>query len=318
MREIEKIALTLQSIFAYGGKMKHIYKPLATMLLLLLLIACNDKETEVHGVSRQKPQSADVNTVNVAVMPTLDCLPLYVAEASDMFSRQGLSVRLMTYTSQMDCDTAIQRGWAGVAVSDKIRADRMAASGTELQYLFYTDTYWQLIANSRSRIHETSQLGNKMVAIARYSATDTYATMLIGRAKAKADVFKVQVNDVSIRLKMLQNNSVDAAMLTEPYATVARQNGHNVLADSRNDGLRYGVFIAAEEFSRQTAYRQKLDRMKKIYDSASDSIRKYGYMHYKDILKDKYRLTEGNIKMLDKDLWQKANDKKQNDDYGKK
>lgn len=310
MPEIEKIALTLQSIFAYGRKMKHIYKPLSTMLLSLLLIACNGSETAPEAVSRKKTQAEDLNTINVAVMPTLDCLPLYVAEASDMFSRNGLSVNLMTYTSQMDCDTAIQRGWAGVSVSDKIRADRMAASGSELQYLFYTDTYWQLIANSRSRIHETSQLGNKMVAIARYSATDTYATMLIGRARAKADVFKVQVNDVSIRLKMLQNNSVDAAMLTEPYATVARQNGHNVLADSRNDGLRYGVFVAAEEFSRQTAYRQKLDRMKKIYDSASDSIRKYGYMHYKDILKDKYRLTEGNIKMLEKDLRHKTNDKK--------
>ena len=43
---------------------------------------------------------------------------------------------------------------------------------------------------------------------------------------------------------------------------------------------------------------------------ASDSVRKYGYLHYKDILRDKYRLTEGNIKMLEKDLWHKTNDKK--------
>ena len=62
MPEIEKIALTLQSIFAYGRKMKHIYKPLSTMLLSLLLIACNGSETAPEAVSRKKTQAEDLNT----------------------------------------------------------------------------------------------------------------------------------------------------------------------------------------------------------------------------------------------------------------
>ena len=36
------------------------------------------------------------------------------------------------------------------------------------------------------------------------------------------EVFKVQINDVALRLQMLLNNEMDAMLLTEPQATTAR------------------------------------------------------------------------------------------------
>ena len=45
-----------------------------------------------------------------------------------------------------------------------------------------------------------------MIAITRYSATDYLATLAIDSVHPKYDVYRVQINDVNIRLKMLLNN----------------------------------------------------------------------------------------------------------------
>ena len=59
-----------------------------------------------------------------------------------------------------------------------------------------------------------------MLAMTRYSATDLLADYAVDSAKLKSEqVFKIQVNDVNIRLKMLLNNEIDAVLLTEPQAT---------------------------------------------------------------------------------------------------
>ena len=65
-----------------------------------------------------------------------------------------------------------------------------------------------------------------MIAITRYSATDYLATLAIDSVHPKYDVYRVQINDVNIRLKMLLNNEMDAVLLSEPQATRARLEGH--------------------------------------------------------------------------------------------
>ena len=77
--------------------------------------------------------------------------------------------------------------------------------------------------------------------MARYSATDYLTDLAIDSGKPKYDVYRVQINDVQIRLRMLLNNEMDAMLLPEPQATKARLEQHVLLMDSRDKNLQLGA-----------------------------------------------------------------------------
>ena len=142
--------------------------------ILLFFNAC--KKEDIKAVSfADEAYEAWVNDsamIKIAVMPTLDCLPIYVASERGIFARNGASVSLYSYAAQMDCDTALTGGWVDAMATDLVRAERLKKQGMLLSYLTSTDLHWQLVASKMARVKRLNQMENKMVAMSRYSATD--------------------------------------------------------------------------------------------------------------------------------------------------
>lgn len=265
---------------------KNIFAILA--LIGLTVWGCGPSEKEKRQLTRQEKAHRDSlykASFKVGVMPTLDCLPLFVAKEKRLFDTLGVDVNLKRYMAQMDCDTALANGRVEGSITDLIRADRLQKKGTALSYPIATDTYWQLITNRKSRISELKQLSDKMISMTRFSATDYLADVAIDSAKPKYDVYRVQINDVNIRLKMLLNNEMDATFLTEPQATMARMAGNKVLMDSRDKDVCLGVFAFREKDMKDNHRKKQLDLFVKAYNMAVDSINKNGLASYSDILK---------------------------------
>ena len=258
------------------------------LLTALLLASCGQTYEEKKRISRQQRLQLlreDSAALKVAVLPTLDCLPLYVAHESQLFQKLGADVRLKRYTAQMDCDTALEHGRVEVMVSDLVRTERLIDQGTPMAYLTATDAYWQLLTNRATRIRQLKGLDDKMIAMTRYSVTDLLADLATDSAGLKSErVFKVQVNDVHVRLRMLQNNEMDAMLLTEPQATEARLSHHRVLLDTRQLNLRMGVLAARKQTVGDSTRQQQLEALRKGYNMACDSIAKKGIGHYRDLI----------------------------------
>ncbi len=258
------------------------------MTCLLLLAACGQSYEETKRITRQQRLDAarkDSAALKIAVMPTLDCLPLYVAEHYQLFDSLKGGVRLKFYMAQMDCDTAMERGRVEGAFTDLVRARRMEDRGLKLRYTAATNAHWQLIANRNARIRQLKQLDDKMVAMTRFSATDMLTDGVIDSVKLDKDrVFKVQINDVSVRLLMLQNNEMDAMWLTEPHATAARLLKNNVVYDTRKEDVRLGVLAFRDKEMQRKGRSQQLGLFLKAYNQACDSINKYGVRHYRELI----------------------------------
>lgn len=240
-------------------------------LATLFLVACGKSEDEMKRMSKMEKARKDSiyrAAFKIAVMPTMDCLPLFYAKEKGYFDSLGVDVRLPMYYAQMDCDTALTGGTVEGAITDLVRGERLAKRGTPLNYEIATNTYWQLIANHRARVRTVAQLSDKIIAITRLSATDRLAAMAIDSAKPKEEVYRVQINSVKVRLDMIHNNLLDAAFFTEPQATAARIGTaqapakNPVLADSRKMGVTWGVFAfrtkAMEEKTEENNWRSCL------------------------------------------------------------
>lgn len=267
----------------------------------LLLFSCGQSYEETKRLSREqrlKLFRADSAALKIAVMPTLDCLPIFVAKDHQLFDT-AVDIRLKTFTAQMDCDTALQRGWVEGSITDLVRAERMKSQGLALEYMTATNAYWLLLGNRHQRITTLSHLDDRMVAMTRFSVTDLLTDLVVDSAKLKTEhVLRIQVNDVNIRLKMLENNELDALLLTEPQATQALLLKHKTLLDTRRLDMQMGALVFRTKGMDNVTRQRQMAAFMKGYDAACDSINKYGVSYYRDVLKRHYTLSEQALKEL--------------------
>lgn len=185
----------------------------------------------------------------------------------------------------------------------------------KLRYPAVTGAYWQLIANRNARVKQLKQLDDKMVAMTRFSATDLLTDRMIDSVKLDKDrVYKVQINDVSVRLLMLQNNEMDVLWLMEPQATAARMMKNGVVYDSRKDSLQLGVLVFREQEMRHPERAEQLKLFMQAYDQACDSINKYGVRHYRDIIVERCQVKKNMLDSLpDKIKYERARGPRERD-----
>ena len=254
-------------------------------LAALLLYACKDDSAERAAQVRRAQQIADSLALKVAVTPTLDCLPLYLAMEQNWFEEEGVSVQLHPYTAQMDQDTALLRHHVEGMTTDRIRTKWVKEQGMDVEEVATTTLKWQLVTNKTARIKQLLQLDDKMIAMTRHSATDMLAQKAIDSGGLQADrVFRIQVNDVHVRLGMLENGIMDAMLLPEPQATQARMEGHLVLFDTDSMGLQLGIIVFSKEIMADTMRQHQIEQFLKVYHAACDTIASNGLKHYRDLI----------------------------------
>lgn len=273
---------------------------------VMLLTACGQSYEETKRQNRQQRREAlrrDSAALKIAVMPTLDCLPLYVAEYHQLFDTLNGGVRLKPFNAHIDCDTAIMRQRVEGSVSDLVRAACIEKHGVKLRYVVATNAYWQLITNKNSRIHQLKQLDDKMVAMTRFSVTDMLSDVIVDSVKLRDEhLFRVQINDLNVRMDMLRNNELDAMFLPEPQATMARNAKHPVLLSTTQLDMQMGVIVFREQEMRRPERHKQLDLFVKAYNAACDSINKKGVRFYRDIVVKRCGVAAIVVDSLPKDI----------------
>ncbi len=259
-----------------------------SFIAAMLLVACGqsyEEKVKLGLAERSRIAKENAAAFKVAVMPTIDGMPVYLAKQKHWFDSTKVDVRLRVYNAQMDCDTALKGKSVEVALTDLKRLENMANKKVELLKLGATAAYWQLIGNRTARIKSPSQLGDKMVAMTRFSATDFLTDEVLKGVKVSAPVFKVQINDVLLRFNMLQNNEMDAMWLPEPQATAARLYKHTVIADSRKVHDKLGVVVMRPQLQKDKDRIKQLSAFIMGYNRACDSLNLYGVSCYAELVK---------------------------------
>ena len=271
------------------------------MVALLLIVGCGQSYEDTKRQNREQRlrlMREDSAAFKVAVMPTLDCLPVYVAKERQLFDT-AVDIRLKLFTAQMDCDTALMNKRVEVSITDLVRAERMMKQGVPLKYIASTNAYWLLISNRQQRINDLKHLDDKMLAMTRYSVTDMLGRIAVDSAKLKPErVFRIQVNDVNIRLKMLENNEMDALFVTEPQATQALLAKHRVLLDTRKMDMQMGAFVSRTDSMSDKNRQRQMAAFLKGYNAACDSINQYGVRNYTAVIRKYYSVSEQALKRL--------------------
>lgn len=268
------------------------------ILAVLTLVSCgkNDKELQAERQAQKLAErEAYQKAYKIAVMPTMDCLPAYLLKDSLLYDTAKVDIRLCRFNAQMDCDTAMIGGSVQAAFSDLVRTERLKHRNKVLMhYLTDTNLYWQLIADKDSKLKQLSDLSDKIVAMTRFSGTDLLTDMAVKKAKPKYQVFRVQVNDVLVRLAMLQNHEIDAYWFAEPQITKALSADNNSLFNSEDAGVHLGVVAIMDKVRRQ----DEEAAFAAAYDKAVEQINKNGVKYYSALIQKYMKVDESVVRAL--------------------
>ena len=268
------------------------------ILAVLTLVSCGKSDKELQA-ERQAQKLAEreayQKAYKIAVMPTLDCLPAYLLKDSLLYDTAKVDIRLCRFNAQMDCDTAMIGGSVQAAFSDLVRTERLKHRNKVLMhYLTDTNLNWQLIADKDSKLKQLSDLSDKIVAMTRFSGTDLLTDMAVKKAKPKYQVFRVQVNDVLVRLAMLQNHEIDAYWFAEPQITKALSADNNSLFNSEDAGVHLGVVAIMDKVRRQ----DEEAAFAEAYDKAVEQINKNGVKYYSALIQKYMKVDESVVRAL--------------------
>ena len=268
------------------------------LLVALMVVSCGKSDKELQAERQAKMQAereAYQKAYKIAVMPTMDCLPAYLLKDSLLYDTAKVDIRLCQFNAQMDCDTAMIGGTVQAAFTDLVRAERLKhRSKVLMHYLTDTNLNWQLIADKESKLKKLSDLSDKIVAMTRYSGTDLLTDMVVKKAKPKYQVFRVQVNDVLVRLAMLQSHEIDAYWFAEPQITKALAGDNNALFNSQDAGVHLGVVAVMDKVRRQ----EEEAAFASAYDKAVELINKNGVKYYSALIQKYMKVDEAVVRSL--------------------
>lgn len=267
------------------------------LLTAFIIMGCQVSEQDDSLIEKRKNKVEEVayqRAFKVGVMPTMDCLPIFLLKDSALYNLDDIDIRLKEYTSQRDCDTAMINGRVQAAVTDLVQAEYLKdEKNAVLDYMTETNATWQLMATPASGIKQVEDLGDKVIGLAFNSVTQYLTIQVISSHSIKNRTYGSQINDIFIRMQMLRNKQLDAVWTSEPQTTQAKILGNKEIYNSTKQDFTPGaiVFVNAPKVEKRQAFED-------AYNKAVDIINKHPIQYFAPLIKKYMRVDDKVISAL--------------------
>lgn len=198
---------------------------LTSVLLTLLLSACGS-------------QPAATVAVRLGLLPIVDALPIYIAEAEGLFAERGLQVEFVAVASAAERDQLLQAGQIDGMINDLIST--LFYNRTEAQIVVVrlartaTSTYpqYRVLASRDSGIDAVAGLAGVPIGISEGTVIEYVTDRLLRAEGLSADkIVYLAVPRIPDRLALLDSGELKAATLPDPLASLALAGGATVVVD---------------------------------------------------------------------------------------
>ncbi|VTY03110.1 NMT1/THI5 like protein [uncultured Prevotella sp.] len=267
------------------------------LLTAFIIMGCQVSEKDDSLIEKRKNKVEEVayqRAFKVGVMPTMDCLPIFLLKDSALYNPDDIDIRLKEYTSQRDCDTAMINGRVQAAVTDLVQAEYLKdEKNAVLDYMTETNATWQLMATPASGIKQVEDLGDKVIGLAFNSVTQYLTIQVISSHSIKNRTYGSQINDIFIRMQMLRNKQLDAVWTSEPQTTQAKILGNKEIYNSTKQDFTPGaiVFVNAPKVEKRQVFED-------AYNKAVDMINKHPIQYFAPLIKKYMRVDDKVISAL--------------------
>jgi NitT/TauT family transport system substrate-binding protein len=230
------------------------YATVIAMLAMSALTACGGSDSPKSSSGLEKTD------LKVGLLPIPDVATVYLARSKGYFKAEGLNVTPTILSNGSETISRVMSGGVDFSYSAYIPIVQAASSGVKIRVV--SDGYqgrsnlYPIITLPNSPIHSAKELAGKKIGLIN---TKGFPSLLTDAALKNAGVEPKDVHLVGIQYPnmpvALQNHSIDAAFMTEPYLSQSQQKfGARMIVDTMagpTADLPVGGYIASQKFAKE-------------------------------------------------------------------
>jgi NitT/TauT family transport system substrate-binding protein len=184
------------------------------------------------------PAPAGPTPVRIGVLPILEALPMYVANAEGLFEKEGLQVELVPVASAAERDQLMQSGQIDGMINDLVSTALYNAKGPQITIVRLaraastTDPQYRVLAAKDSGIKTVGDLAGVPIGISEGTVIEYVTDRLLEAEGLSPDqITFLAVPKIPDRLALLDSGELRAATLPDPLASLAIAGGATVVVD---------------------------------------------------------------------------------------
>lgn len=190
------------------------------------------------------------NTVNLGLLPIMDNLPFYVAEAKGLYRKYRVDVKLVPFSSAIERDMAYRSGAVDGGVGDILAAALMEDTDTDISIISLSlgaapqEGRFAVLASPKAKFKRLRDLRNVPIGISGNSIIEYVTDRLMAETGvSEKDVAKLDIPKLPVRTEMLLSGKLQAAVLPDPMAAYALARGARLIADDTSKNLSQSVIF---------------------------------------------------------------------------
>lgn len=225
---------------------------------------------------------AEAETIKLGLLPSIDAIPFIVAHEQGFDKEQGVNLDIQTFKSAKDRDVAFQAGQVEGLSADLVAISIYNEAGQDVKITSTTFGEFDLLTGNPD-VKSVADLKGKSVILSKNTSTQyTMAMMLKQAGLTEGDITVTEVPQIPTRLELLKNNQADAAVLPQPFVTMGKEAGLNILGSTHTAEIN--PFVLAFP---QSVIDEKADAIRDMYaayDQAVDYMKSHDQSEYIDLI----------------------------------
>ncbi len=226
-----------------------------SLLLLfgLILGACAPAAEEAAEAPAEEQESAqkeaEPTTLKIAVLPIMDALPMFVAEAEGLFAVHGVNVEFIPVASAPERVQIMQAGQADGTVNEILSVMFFNKESAQMQAVRFAHkatpehAHFYILAAGNSGISDVEGLKGVEIGVSQGTIIE-YLTYRLLQAEGFTtdEIVTLAVPKIPDRLALLGSGEMQAGVLPDPLGPLAEQSGAITVLDDRH-APSYGASV---------------------------------------------------------------------------
>ena len=217
--------------------------------------AVTEVQTEAVAATEAPAEVENVGTLKIAVLPIIDTLPMYVAEAEGLFAKHGVTVELIPVASAPERDQLLAAGQADGTINETLAVMLFNKDTVQMQAVRYALRpvegygHFFILASGKSGITDAQGLKGVEIGVSQGTVIEYVTERLLQTEGLTADEIKtIAVPKIPDRMALLGSGELSAGVLPDPLASLAVSQGAvNVLDDSSHPEFGFSIYSFRKE-----------------------------------------------------------------------
>jgi NitT/TauT family transport system substrate-binding protein len=213
-------------------------KRIITMNALLASFALLGMLGSASGLAATPAPTGEPVILKLAVIPVIDTLPMFVAQAEGLYAKQGVNAKLIPVASAPERDQLLQAGQVDGTLNELLSVMFFNKEKVRMQAVRYGHLaspgagHFFILASGRSGIRGVDALKGVEIGISRGTIIE-YVTdrLLASKGLAAAEIKYLAVPRIPDRMALLASGELKAGVMPDPLAALAVQQGARIILD---------------------------------------------------------------------------------------